>query len=202
MSTKYKRSEDVPTDALAERLKELADICVSQQAKMCADFSMRVPAELDRDADLVLAESARRLTVLTAALTAAQEEARIFREESANRQILLNIARNSISVKNEENTVMRSEIEKLRGEVERLSAGWNKTITTAKDLIAQLDQMKMEHKAALSSARWEGMMEAVEVLKERAAGWRKNMSALGGSYAKEADAAAIVIRKIAEEVKP
>jgi hypothetical protein len=61
MSTQYKKSEDVPTKVLCERLRELANFVAKNDF---SDFSMRVPAELDRDADLVLSEAANRLDML------------------------------------------------------------------------------------------------------------------------------------------
>lgn len=63
MSTQYQRSEDVPTSVLADRLDELSD-AVTKGASGMHEFFMRIPAELDRDADLVLAEAAKRLREL------------------------------------------------------------------------------------------------------------------------------------------
>lgn len=65
MSTRYKRSADVPNAVLAERLKELASIIAT--GNLGNEFTMRVPAELDRDADLVLAEAANRIMLIDAA---------------------------------------------------------------------------------------------------------------------------------------
>lgn len=64
MSTRYKRSADVPNDVLAASLKELAHIIAT--GNLGSEFTMRVPAELDRDADLVLAEAANRIMLLDA----------------------------------------------------------------------------------------------------------------------------------------
>ena len=58
MTTKYQRAEDVPTSVIYERLKELSRAVVKRQMH---EFTMRVPAELDRDADVVLHEAAKRL---------------------------------------------------------------------------------------------------------------------------------------------
>lgn len=58
MSTRYKYCAQVPTETLAERMHELA-LAVADGNN--AEFTMRVPAELDRDADLVLEEASRRL---------------------------------------------------------------------------------------------------------------------------------------------
>lgn len=73
MSTRYKRSADVPNTVLAERLKELSNIIAT--GNLGSEFTMRVPAELDRDADLVMAEAANRLLLLdTASHTFGREE--------------------------------------------------------------------------------------------------------------------------------
>lgn len=58
MSNKYKQSSDIPTSVLIERLMELSDAVTKGNV---SEFYMRVPAELDRDADLVLQEAAERL---------------------------------------------------------------------------------------------------------------------------------------------
>jgi len=58
MSTKYTDPKLVPTSALIERLKELADAVAKGNRD---ELTMRIPAEVDRDADIVLAEAARRL---------------------------------------------------------------------------------------------------------------------------------------------
>ena len=58
MSSQYREAESVPNNVLAERLLELS-VAVAQQN--WGEFTMRVPAELDRDADLVLQEVAWRL---------------------------------------------------------------------------------------------------------------------------------------------
>lgn len=58
MSTKYKSSEEVPTGVLVKRLRELVSAVTKGSNR---EFYMRIPAEVDRDADLVLMESAKRL---------------------------------------------------------------------------------------------------------------------------------------------
>lgn len=60
MSTQYKKSSEVPTSVLCERLKQLSD-AVTKGSSGDHEFTMRIPAECDRDADLVMAEAARRL---------------------------------------------------------------------------------------------------------------------------------------------
>lgn len=59
VSRKYKTGKEVPTDVLCDRLVELANAVTKDTTNR--EFTMRVPAEHDRDADLVLAEAARRL---------------------------------------------------------------------------------------------------------------------------------------------
>lgn len=61
MSTQYKKMEEVPTAALADRLMELSRFVAANDF---SDFSMRVPAELDRDADVVMSGAALRLLQL------------------------------------------------------------------------------------------------------------------------------------------
>ena len=58
MSTKYEDPKLVPTSVLIERLKELADAIAKGNRD---ELTMRIPAEADRDADIVLAEAAKRL---------------------------------------------------------------------------------------------------------------------------------------------
>jgi len=60
MSRKYKNASDVPADVICKRLEELSD-AVTKGDKGSHQFTMRIPAEVDRDADIVLDEAARRL---------------------------------------------------------------------------------------------------------------------------------------------
>jgi len=66
MSNQYDNSRDVPNEKLIARLEELSDAVTCGKEGLDREFTMRIPAECDRDADLVLAESARRLRELTA----------------------------------------------------------------------------------------------------------------------------------------
>ena len=61
MSTRYRHDDHVPTAVLADRLDELARAAADANYR---EFDMRIPAELDRDADLVLSEAAKRLRAL------------------------------------------------------------------------------------------------------------------------------------------
>lgn len=58
MSNKYKEGDHIPTAVLCARVDELVDAVIKGLPN---EFTMRVPAELDRDADLVLSEVSRRL---------------------------------------------------------------------------------------------------------------------------------------------
>lgn len=58
MSTKYKDVSEVPTSVLAERLEELANAVANNNM---SEFTMRIPAEVDHDADIVIKEAAKRL---------------------------------------------------------------------------------------------------------------------------------------------
>lgn len=66
MSTKYKHGHEVPTAVLAKRLNELSDAVGKQGEERDRELTRRIPAEFDRDADLVLSEAATRLMALAA----------------------------------------------------------------------------------------------------------------------------------------
>ena len=61
MSTIYGAQDRVPTERLIERLEELSKAVTAGQEVFSREFTMRIPAEMDRDADLVLHEAACRL---------------------------------------------------------------------------------------------------------------------------------------------
>lgn len=65
MSTQYQSSKDVPTEVLAARLNDLAHVVAQRRDCIGAEFTMRIPAECDRDADLVMAEAARRMQAMS-----------------------------------------------------------------------------------------------------------------------------------------
>lgn len=56
MSNKYKHGDEVPSDVLCKRLDELSDAVTRGRDAINLEFTMRIPAELDRDADLVLSK--------------------------------------------------------------------------------------------------------------------------------------------------
>lgn len=64
MSTKYKHGDVVPSEVLSARLLELAHAATKSGREFEREFNMRIPAELDRDADLVLSQSADRIEQL------------------------------------------------------------------------------------------------------------------------------------------
>lgn len=68
MSNKYKHGDRVPSNVLCNRLDELAEFVTKGPDAVRREFTMRVPAELDRDADLVISEASRRIKELEAAL--------------------------------------------------------------------------------------------------------------------------------------
>ena len=74
MRTIYKMNDIVPTDVLANRLEELSDAIGKGPDEMRREFTRRIPAELDRDADLVLSQSASRMTELEAQLVLLREQ--------------------------------------------------------------------------------------------------------------------------------
>ena len=70
MSTKYGMTDRVPTEVLAARLEELSNVLTTQGKDAIAhEFTMRIPAEMDRDADLVLYAAANRLLELEQKVT-------------------------------------------------------------------------------------------------------------------------------------
>lgn len=68
MSTKYMLGKDVPTEVIADRLDYLSEVVANRRPhdRVDREFTMRIPAEVDRDADLVLSEAATRLREMSA----------------------------------------------------------------------------------------------------------------------------------------
>lgn len=65
MSSKYKDSRDVPTDVICDRLRELVKAITDDNGKQWyTAFYMSIPAQVDRDADIVMSEAARRLEAM------------------------------------------------------------------------------------------------------------------------------------------
>ncbi len=61
MSERYRDRKDIPNSVLADRLDALSDAVTKGREAVAREFTMRVPAENDRDADLVLSEAADRI---------------------------------------------------------------------------------------------------------------------------------------------
>lgn len=80
MSTQYKKPSEVPTDTLIIRVENLAD-AVTKGESGKDEFTMRIPAECDRDADIVLTEFARRFKELEKQLAKANESALFYKEQ-------------------------------------------------------------------------------------------------------------------------
>ena len=59
MSNRYKTSGEVPSDVLCKRLDELSDAVTKNAVNR--EFVMRIPAEVDYDADIVLSEASIRI---------------------------------------------------------------------------------------------------------------------------------------------
>jgi hypothetical protein len=64
MSTNYQSTKEVPLDAIIARLRELSGAIIRGRDAQAGEFTMRIPAECDRDADLVLSEAANRLNAM------------------------------------------------------------------------------------------------------------------------------------------
>jgi len=76
MSNQYKHYGDVvPSEILCARLRELSDAVTEGPESVAREFTMRIPAELDRDADLVLSQAAIRIAELESALASREGEA-------------------------------------------------------------------------------------------------------------------------------
>ena len=73
MSRKYNSPKEVPIDIILDRVDELADACTSRVA-FDGQFTMRIPAEVDRDADLVLGEVVRRCRALMSEVSTLRSE--------------------------------------------------------------------------------------------------------------------------------
>jgi len=83
MSRNYQHGDSIPVPVIVARLRELAAAVSEGRAAVAREFTMRIPAELDRDADLVLSEAAKRLEQIPALL----EIARAARAVSSQRNM-------------------------------------------------------------------------------------------------------------------
>lgn len=130
MSTEYNNSREVPTDILCKRLRELSD-AVTKGSVGQSEFTMRVPAECDRDADLVLYEAANRLeqlTTLQAEKESLLQQAQIWKQEARTQQSIVYEIYQHITGKTGEPgdwngaKPVIAHIERLEGELGRLQS--------------------------------------------------------------------------------
>ena len=68
MSAKYKIGDEVPSEILCKRLRELANAVTKGEKGVRREFYMSIPAQVDHDADLVLSAAAKRIEALEAKL--------------------------------------------------------------------------------------------------------------------------------------
>lgn len=61
MSRKYNVNDRIPTEVYGKRLMELSEAITKGKEAIDREFTMRIPAELDRDADIVLLDVKTRL---------------------------------------------------------------------------------------------------------------------------------------------
>jgi len=80
MSTDFKEFSEVPTKALSSRLAYLSDVFARKKGNVSHEITMRVPAELDRDADLVCANAAVRLSELSSKVDKLKAENVVMRD--------------------------------------------------------------------------------------------------------------------------
>ena len=72
MSTKYEISDEVPSKILCERLHVLATAVTKGKKGINREFYMSIPAQCDKDADLVLFAAAKRIKQLEAQLSGSE----------------------------------------------------------------------------------------------------------------------------------
>lgn len=66
MSNQYSTTDEIPSETLCARLEQLSKAVTEGKEAVEREFTMRVPAECDRDADLVLYRAAKRIRELEA----------------------------------------------------------------------------------------------------------------------------------------
>src|SRR5690554_881858 len=114
MSTKYRNSSDVPLDTIITRLRELADAVTGGSKSQEREFTMRIPAECDRDADLVIDEAAGRLSNMQAENEALRAQ---LKETEEKGRVLMDMCRDSkrrVRELEAENEALRNDAERYR----------------------------------------------------------------------------------------
>jgi len=65
MSRKYKNPSEVPTEEICKRLDEIVESICQGNESILKTFTMRIPAEVDYDPDIVISEASERLQSIT-----------------------------------------------------------------------------------------------------------------------------------------
>ena len=79
MSTKYKHPKEVPLQVIVARLRELATVITKGRDSQEREFTMSIPAECDRDADIVINEAANRIGALQSQVAELESMVKVFR---------------------------------------------------------------------------------------------------------------------------
>jgi len=88
MSTYYRNGEDVPTAAICTRLKELSNAVTKGREAVAREFTMRIPAEIDHDADFVLSVAALRLDHSEKRIQELEVDLAVWREGGVTEELL------------------------------------------------------------------------------------------------------------------
>jgi len=114
MSTKYKSSKDVPLNVITARLEELVDAIIRPGEFNDNEFTMRIPAECDRDADLVISEAGRRLNAIQAQVSKLELEEEGAKEAFAVVADSNELLRAQVSKMDSALNLMRHELDRAR----------------------------------------------------------------------------------------
>lgn len=126
MSNKYEYGEVVPTEVLAGRLSELSQAVINGKEAIEREFTKRIPAELDRDADLVLSSSAERMLALEAELD--------------QRHAQLNEMNVRVKHFSEKNSQLEAEVERLNRQLN----AYKKTINQIDDYLEYASESEIK----------------------------------------------------------
>lgn len=139
MSNKYKHGDIVPLDIICSRLDELWRAVTKGQKGILREFDMRIPAELDRDADVIICEASTRLK---------SQAAEIAKYKKANQHLediyataVKEIDKLRDKINREPNTdVLHSEADKLKGQIEALEKEADSTKQQLGDALGRLSE--------------------------------------------------------------
>jgi predicted RNase H-like nuclease (RuvC/YqgF family) len=155
VSTKYEHGEVVPTEVLAGRLRELSQAVINGKEAIDREFTMRIPAELDRDADLVLSSSAERMFALEAQLD--------------ERHAQLNEMNVRVKHFSDKNSQLKAEVERLQSKVDDMQSVFrvSKSISEVESMIAMIEAQKSElEEVHLELSRFKQSHERYEKLRK------------------------------------